>query len=116
MDINYKSKVQVDDRIDKKDKKVDEKEKKIIVNYYKTYKVIDFYDNEMEISEKEPYKTEITFEKEVEWEEECKPATETKYGKTTEKNYKKTFRRVDIFDKDHNLIKEGIIKMEFMNK
>ena len=105
MDINYKSKVQVEDRIHK-DEKVDEKEKKIIVNYYKTYRVIDFYDNEGEISEKEPYKTEITFEKEVEW-EECKPTTETKGGKTTEKNYKKTVRRVDIFDKDHNLIRRG---------
>jgi hypothetical protein len=107
MDINYKSKVQVEDRIDKKDEKVDEKEKKIIVNYYKTYKVIDFYDKENEISEKEPYKTEITFEKEVEWEEDNKPTTETKDGITTEKIEKITWKRVDIFDKDHNLIKEG---------
>lgn len=107
MDINYKSKVQVDDRIDKKDEKVDEKEKKIIVNYYKTYKVIDFYDNENEISEKEPYKTEITFEKEVEWDEDNKPTTETKDGKTTETIEKITWIRVDIFDKDHNLIKKG---------
>ena len=91
---NYKSKVPVDDRISKKIETIDEKEKKIIVNYYKTYKVIDFYDNIFEISENEPYKTEITFEKkEVYW-------VERKH--TTE-----TWIRVDIFDKDHNLIKIG---------
>ena len=107
MDINYKSKVQVKDRIYKKEEKVDEKEKKIIVNYYETYKVIDFYDKENEISKKEPYKTEITFEKEVEWEDDSKHTTETKGGKTTETIEKITWKRVDIFDKDHKLIKEG---------
>lgn len=98
IEIYYKSKERTEDRIEPKEEIINEKETKIIISYTKAYKVKDFYDKENVIFEQKAYKKEITYKIKEEWE------------KTDDKDNKKVtikWKRYDIYDENHKLIKGG---------
>ena len=75
--------------------------------YYETYKTIDYFDKEGEVNNEKPYKTEINYIITKEWEDENKGKKVTKDGITSQEIEKITWKRVDIYDENYNLIKEG---------
>lgn len=58
---DYKDKKEIADHIEKEDVRISDSEIKYINNYYKQYRVIDFYDKTQNIPEEKPYKTEIFY-------------------------------------------------------
>ena len=98
IEINYKSKERIDDRIELKEEIINEKETKIITLYTKAYKVKDFYDKDNIIFEDKAYKKIITYKIKEEWE------------KTDDENNKKVtikWKRYDEYDENHKLIQQG---------
>lgn len=69
IDIKYKKKIKVNDRISKKEEKIEENKIKITMFYYETYKTIDYFDKEGEVNNEKPYKTEINYIITEEWED-----------------------------------------------
>jgi len=107
IDIKYKKKIKVNDRISKKKEKIDENKIKITMFYYETYETIDYFDKKDEVNNEKPYKTEINYIITKEWEDKKTGEKVTKDGITSEKIEKITWKREDIYDENYNLIKEG---------
>ena len=98
IEINFKSKERVKDRIEESSENINENETKKIISYYKAYKVKDFYDKDSEIVEPEPYKKEINYIKKKEW---------TSKNDQDNKKVSIKWERYDTYDENHILLKEG---------